>query len=899
MKPLTFILMGLIVLGLLVGDFFILGSSQVIEGLVAKELESIFGDALRYEKLDASIDGLIRLRGVDLRLSAEPEAPRLLRCDLLSISLEGRQIKGIRLETPELFLTPQVGDYLKNLDQKFQGTGKIESLPLVECADGRVHFGDLDPLLKLKTPYFNIEKFAFHPLRGEGFYLSGDVRDPKDNPWAVEGKLDLALRRLSVDVQLRELALSNLKDMLPEEIHPEWERWDPRGRARVDLELVTAEGAEPTELTLHVNVEDLSLKLGEMEVSHLAGDVRGSVVGEEAGKARHMRFTLDLKTPAGREALPGGGRMRVLGKIEQIGDQVPFDLSFQLEDAPIEAMAPALPQQYRSLWEQVRPEGRVTIGGTVSADRGASEVKAEIHNARARVGDLGWVEGLHGRLNLSGDTIKIDLLEGRQGPATVRVQGTVQALGGEQPAKLDLKAEAVGMPIARFVEIGDARYGISEIICPWEGETFEQCGAVNLQAEVQGPTDDPRVTLEVQLRENRLAYKPIPLPLRKINGLVRIKPGLTELIGVEAAYPAPLNGASPVAAPVRDGVVLVKGRSDRTGEVPIGKFHVELKNVRINEAFARPLPAQVREILESMKLDGDANANVGVTAKGGGEHDKIDFTCMLQLYGASMDPGLKMENIEGWILLDGAGFTEGGPINGGLYFDSALFAGHRVTKVDTSFTVDRAKLSFGDISAEAYGGKLQAGVTVDTRSGEFKGKFSADRIDLRELAGAIRDYAERGLSGRVSVRELDLRGRLGEPAGFEGEGAATVDEAHLWGVPMLMKLFSLDLERVFEERPRALHGRMRFKIRNSRMVIDELRLEDKDLEIVGEGKIEFSGAIDMIVLTNSDMLGFHIPLISDLFKLAKNQIQGWHATGTFNDPELNMRFFPGTANPKK
>jgi hypothetical protein len=257
-----------------------------------------------------------------------------------------------------------------------------------------------------------------------------------------------------------------------------------------------------------------------------------------------------------------------------------------------------------------------------------------------------------------------------------------------------------------------------------------------------------------------------------------------------------------------------------------------------------------------------------------------------------------MENVTASILLDGAAFTDGSTVAGNLNFTEATVEGHRLTNLHASFTVRGSTLSFGKISANAYGGSIEASVSVNTRTGDFRGDFFADRIDLHELSNAIKGYSERGLSGIVSLQKMTLQGKIGDAATIKGAGACTVDEGFLWGVPLFMELFSLDLEKVFRDRPASLRGKMYFDIRDSRVVINDLRLEEKDLEIVGRGKIQFDGTMDLIIKTNSDILGVHIPGISDLLNAAKGGVQAWRATGTFDKPEMDWQFFPDLASPE-
>ena len=895
MKSMSFVLMGLMVMGLLAADYFVLTTSWIVGDLVQKELDKVFGPLLTYEgKIQAGFDGRIKINGVQLRVARD--GPVVLKCDSLTISMEAGRTREIRLDNPEFFLTPEVGDYLKELDSKIKTDRNTEPLPLVTCMGGKVRFGDLNKLLSRKTPWFAIERFTLHPIESEGYYIRGRVEDQNRKTWRVTGELDFLRRKMDLKVQLKDLSIANLQELLPEEVLKEWARWDPQGRASIDLQVTTGEGTEKTELITSINVEDLALKFRDVTVSNLAGRIRGSMVTDEAGQEPHVHFNVDLHTREGHTALPGGGQLRVRGAFEQVNGDAPFDLTFELSDAPIEAMKRALPNEYAELWDRIQPTGRVTLSGTVT-HKGASMVTAEINGAEASIQPLGRVRDMEGRVELAGETITISLLKGRQGSAEIRLEGTVERVLEKQPT-LNLTVRVEDFPVARFVEVGEEQYSVTDVIRAWDGESFDQAGTVDVELRLIGPADKLKPELIVDLKGNRLAYAEIPLPLEEIIGRIRITEGRTTLEYVNAIYVARTGRESPVGSDVKKARIRVSGWSSRKGKTPHSEYRAELQKVRINEAFTRRLPDPVRRIVEAMKLEGDANILASVQTRGSGPESSIDFNCELRLFGATLNPGLKLENVTGSILMDGAGFTEGSTVAGKLNFTEATVEGHRLTNLNASFTVRGSTLSFGSISANAYGGILQASVSVNTRSGEFRGEFFADRIDLKDLTNTIKGYSERGLSGIVSVRDMTLAGHIGDSATFKGEGVCTVDEGHLWGVPVFMKLFSLKLNEVFEDRPTNLRGLMTFTIRDSKMVIEGLRLGEDDLEIVGRGKIQFDGVIDLILKTNSDMLGVHIPGITDLLNAAKNEVQAWRATGTFNEPEMSLRFFPGLASPE-
>ena len=129
---------------------------------------------------------------------------------------------------------------------------------------------------------------------------------------------------------------------------------------------------------------------------------------------------------------------------------------------------------------------------------------------------------------------------------------------------------------------------------------------------------------------------------------------------------------------------------------------------------------------------------------------------------------------------------------GPVSFSQAKFWGKDLTDLTASLRVQGPWVTFQNIKASAYDGMVAGDISMNTETSEMEGAFTADRIDVREYARDTRRYAEKQLTGRVSIRLDEFRGRLDDYSTLRGKGRMAIREASLWNVPIFASLILLN-----------------------------------------------------------------------------------------------------------
>lgn len=908
MKPMSYFLMLLTVCGLTVADYFVFTSNHVVSDMADKELQKIFGGTLSYRKIDARVGGEIELEDVELKIAQD--GPLFLKCERAEIMLKGKRAERINLYFPELFLTPEVTAKLE--EHTAGGTllpPELQAhLPVVSSVGGRVHFGKKGTLLSNDIPWYEIDDFLMHPLEGEGFYVRGRLREGtkrSERVWRVSGELSLKDRKVDLTMELDQVPFEKLEQLIADELPQIWADYQPHGTAGLKVHLRTKPGRRQPELWMQVDVRSLAFTYRGLPVSNLVGEIRGTLEPDEATGQLSAQFAVDLTTAPGKTVLPGGGQIRVYGRVIDPDKQGPFNIDFELIDADLRDLKAILPAESEKLWNDLKPDGRLAVSGQIARTAAGSQTtrgKAQIrlHGGRANLGPMEGVTELEGNAEFDGTTLYIGKLQGRYGVARVALDGEVRSLDKPEPVAA-LTVDIRGLSVKRFIEICPPEHNIRNIVSPLDGDDFSNAGDVDVTLRLDPSATPPLNAVDLQLLNNRVTYTAIPLPLHEVSGSVTIYPGRVELHYIKAKYRPAGSDGSALDPKYVDSPVEIRGLSLRDGKVAHASYNVELEKIPMDERFRKKLPPELRDIFEALNLEGHANILCKVDVEGAGPSPDVNFTCEARLFDASIDAGLSLDQIKGTLIIDSVFFSKpGSSVTGTLRFNEARAAGKHILKdISASFNVRKGEVSFGKFTARAYGGMVTGSATVNTNQKTFSGKFVADRVDVREFSTVFRGYNDRGLEGRISIEKLELSGTLGDSKSLTGFGVITVDEASLFGIPVLMRLFDLDITRLFENRPVNLRGKMIFAVRDDKMVISDLKLEDSKLMVFGRGKITFAGEIDLILATNSDFLGVHIPGFSDLLNLVKGELHAWRATGTFNDPSVDSQFLPGTTTPEE
>ena len=123
-------------------DYFLLTSSASVSRVAREELESLFGDTLKCEKITASyFDEILVLEQADF--FATPERLKVLSVDRAEVQFReglGKRLDRIHLDRPRLTLSKNLFRELQKLPsgRSFGDEIDSETLPSVYCQGGAV-----------------------------------------------------------------------------------------------------------------------------------------------------------------------------------------------------------------------------------------------------------------------------------------------------------------------------------------------------------------------------------------------------------------------------------------------------------------------------------------------------------------------------------------------------------------------------------------------------------------------------------------------------------------------------------------------------------------------------------------------------------------------------------------
>jgi hypothetical protein len=160
---------------------------------------------------------------------------------------------------------------------------------------------------------------------------------------------------------------------------------------------------------------------------------------------------------------------------------------------------------------------------------------------------------------------------------------------------------------------------------------------------------------------------------------------------------------------------------------------------------------------------------------------------------------------------------------------------------------------------------------------------------VRKLVGEQQGTAT-DFSGRMTAR-LDVEGKFGDAASRRGRGEVIVEGQKLYDLPLVLGLLqvtnlALPLSEPFREATTS------FTLDGQRVVFDHITLKAADMEMGGQGTLDFETQKVDLSFTTSNNGWAKIPLVGDLVGMARNELLRISIRGTLQSPEVSGRTLP-------
>jgi hypothetical protein len=669
-----------------------------------------------------------------------------------------------------------------------------------------------------------------------------------------------------------------VRDILSPRVHRDWDRYRPQGQAKVRLRLSRPEKGA---VSLVATVVPVGIKMTYAGFPLPLREVHGEIDFTDHG------FT--VKHLTGRSGAEG--RIWFDGAADGYESDSGYSFrievrSLTLDDTLRAAMGPTAQQ----VWDEFSPRGTVDAVGRAEKAHGAGQplrnpMDVTFKNASFRYAKFPIdMEAVKGEIHVDGDTVVVKTLDGRhvnaekrtdgkEDVAEIHASGILLNLGTDPEIDLYLRGQNLAFDILLKQAL------VPKLKTLWD--EFLPSGAFDFDWHLtKAPSKDEEHRGTITARNARVIYKITPLPVSGITGEVNISPGRFELHN--------LKGALDHGTVDCNGVVT----DDAQGFVVDLKFDVH--DGRIDDRFKNAMPPAVAAVLNSLKFSGEADYHFAMTMRDPpGKTRQTNYALWLNVSKGVIDAKVRVDEIEGAVVLAGD-FRNGGPeASGSLHFRQARLMGKKVTDVTGRYLVQGNSVTFSTLRGRTYGGDISGTLSMNTETTSYEGEFTVDRLELRDFVRDTKKYSDRNLSGKVEL-SIRMSGLGSDSNTMKGFGSMIITEGQLMEVPGIVSFMSGSWGGRFKA------CRVDYVIREGKFRVEGsnvLAMEGGDGGAVyGQGWVDFDTNYSFKVTSDTaplfgiDFWLFKIP--SKLFDLAKSpfkkRVRGRLSTDeaeTITDPE--------------
>ncbi len=849
-----------------VADLFLLSTSESLSRIARERIQELFGDTVEAMDVRASLDGVVVLEGVQVKLGGPEFEPQIanrveiLFGDRLRGKIRRITFEGVRLNvSPCLFEELGKGDSKRTIRDVFPDP---DDLPQVVIRGGMVVASYPRAFPDGPQP-LGLGECSLTPVRGYRASLQGIFESPLYGRWSASGEIDLAGGPTQVRLETAFFRIEpRIREPLAPHLRGVYERYMPGGDCDVTVDLWKEAGTPlDFKVTFVARQMDLNYKYFPYQVHDMSGEI---VFLERGFRIKHMT------------ARHGNAVVRFDGAATGYTEESAFKFRLEVDDVPLDdTLRAALKEESRPAWDRFAPSGRMSAKGIAEREEGPDKplhLPLEISVAAANLTFKNFPYELReasGDLLIDGGEMTVKRLSSRQGDASIDVSGRIRDLAGDATVDLSIDARSVPLDDRLKKAFGEEVRKTWDLLAP--------AGAIDARVQLtKEKGKDFSYAATLRARGNAIRHADFPVPVSDLDGEIEITPGLVRLRHVTGKA----RGARVGAHGMISGDAI--------------EIDLDASGVTIDPELTSMLPPEAGDFLKQLKLGGVVGFMAGYRSKPGGQKQ---FTMDLKLSKGSVDIDPRIEEIEGHVALEGF-YDKELLLRGPISVSSAMVAGKRLADVGASLNVKGSKVNFVNIKATAYGG-LVAGksFSVDTKTGDFYCEsLTVDRLDLHEYSLDTQGYAKKALGGKASLSIQDLAGRASDAKTITGKGRLSIHDGVLWDVPMFVSLFTLNPQELFKSKQQFDTGAVDFEIKDRKFAIDKLSFSSESVSLFGRGSVDFDGNLDLVLKTKTGFFGIDflpINLVTGLFDELKGAFHGVAVTGTFEKPETSQKLFPG------
>ncbi len=887
--------------------------------------------------IHGTVDGTDDDAGVDLTIATMTDAP-------IDLPLQNAFARGPRRIFELLFardmrerlvqagLLPEQGSELGGLCRfeirvrRDRGGGDhIETTGWINVMGGRVLCTRFPYPIDVSTGRIELEDeairlpagtWAFRGAGGGDGTISGEVRIPR-----VAGGRDtiVDLRLAVVDDRITPLLLAAIPLQAGEMTPGDRDRWpglvrseaasafeaiglgglisvngrigsDPSGETTLDMNLFLADGT----CTPPPGQRDLLEATGLPWPSGFAMDQVSAVVHLTERWATLRRFT-------GRV---GEGRVTAEGAAALLERH--RWLRAQLRDVPMGPWLPSmLPDGVRAdalaAWKLAQVRGSFTADLLVSEHPDGSSRRDAVFSTdgvHLVAGGLPMeVRVACGHLRLDGPSlelvdIELECLQEGAPIATLGASGFVALdVDGRADLEMDWSVRGLGSPLLPLVMRGAGLQQVSMIAERWN-PAGQAHGHLHVERDPESAT---RLQWRLEVAEGgAIAADPggVPLRMELVEGArLLVEPGRVTLENMIPGREQALLGHLPGGTFDLHGSMAI-GPSDLADG---GSLRFTFDLAPLHESVFGILPDDIASGLRGVSLRASNVRSRDLSVLGWTPAaPSLGVRGSILMEGGSMDTGMKLERIHAdfavqaredipWPVQVGLGGGSGTLAIGGRVIEG-VNGTLRVSQGASEIRVER-------VEGSLYGGRVWADARVGPAdSGPLRGD-RAWRLEAgvagASVSGLVRGGSPDSAVGQAGLvrGSLSMGGRMGEPA--TGSGSLQATDASMASLPIGLRL--LQASQLMLPLADSLDtATLLFHLRGSQLTFDRFDLTCPTLKLLGTGTMDLDAWTVALRFRNRGV----VPLLSDLFGAASDQLFVIDVTGPTTSPEVQLTPLP-------
>ncbi len=697
-------------------------------------------------------------------------------------------------------------------------------------------------------------------------------------PFTLEGRLtdDPLDPGVEIVVDAKGVTLDEtLRDALGENGRETWDEFRPTGIADIRCRIFQDPGGK-TNTDARVVLRGAAAEFAKFPypVSGLTGDIR--IVNDDV-------FV------AGVTGRSGETEVKADGRFFGSGISAAHQVEVRATDVEIDAdLVRAVRTERPDIADRIE-----SLGASGTADVGYREVKGafedvestiEVRLKGARVRPRGaslLVRDVRGDVTLTEEAVDFSRLSGAFGEdavGAIRVDGRIDLRAESGTIDVDIEAERVPLDesLREAIGIGAAAGGAASRLAARAFDSLRPSGVIGFTGSLGGTIEAPRLgRLAIDLAGTRIAPPALPYPVETAAGEIALEPdGSFHLSDARGRF-----GLATIERLAASGKTTEAGTDI---SLDLGLFGLPIEPAWIAVATGLPL-ADIDAMKPGGRLDIDrlhleaAFRDGALVVSGRGR---------VELADARLDAGLALTAIRGHVDVEEFRRDPGGYLVRGRFGSvSADLLRTRIEGFGGTLESVPHYVRLEEIVGSLYGGAVDPAATRivlhTSAPADYAGRVVVRGLELARL-GAAFSPKQPEIGGRADL-DLEFRKGVGRGAGsIIARGQLDVKEGRLIDVPFVAAIVKVLAPPVAPKYTTAL---ARFRMRRSKIVIDELRFGGAPISLEGAGDFDLDGTIDLVLVMGLPRI-LAIPLIDDIVRLLSQSLVAIRVAGPFDNPRV-------------